>query len=482
MTEVDQTGLNLIIPTGSFEVTIRNHNENIIETLENGTVNLIKPSVMSPPYNPSQKVLFVEVGEGEKITEISAKDLSFSGNDTLKSSAIPASLSTKPPKLIELTVVVESSEPAPEPKDYLELTLSANSSKYRAYIADNQSGTSVVSELNINVVNEINKSLLGAPHSPNYFIIESLEDSEILTVIARPSVSSGFSFSGNENKYSSGINSDFISLYPNGLVTIDINISEAGGGGAETLSYNKIYHLNKENVEELSKVELTRADVNGTVIYDFSNYIINFVKYSFNFPSDNIVGTENIRLGGETLTTVEGELLKSENVFIDLGGVFIPNHINSLDIEGVKFSARVPFLANTIELDSDWCFGCEVSCHLIINLFAGGATLNILSNDNLVHSSIIKIGEDLPIKMQNDKVYLSLDSQQEIENGVRKFTVIKKKPTYATGINTPLIEVAGVVGDYVGYFEGVDLQVKGVSSGEAQEIKNILNNGVYVNA
>lgn len=481
MTGTEQEGVNLIIPTGSFEVTIRDHNENIIETLENGTVNLIKPSVMSPPYNPSQKVVFVEVGAGEKITEILANDLSFSGNDTLKSSAIPASLSSKPPKLIELTVVIESPEPVPEPKDYLELTLNGNSSKYRAYIADNQSGTSVVTELAINTVNEINKSSLGAPHNPNYFIIESLEDSEILTVITSPSVSNGLTFSGNENKYSSGINSDFIGIYPSGVV-VNINISETGGGGSESLSYNKIYHLDKENVEALSEVELTRADVNGTVIYDFSNYIINFVKYSFNFPSDNIVGTENIRLGGETLTTVEGELLKSENVFIDLGSVFIPNHVNSLDIEGAKFSARVPFLANTIELYSDWCFGCEVSCHLMVNLFTGGATLNILSNDNLVHSSIIKIGEDLPIKMQNDKVYLSLDSQQEIENGVRKFTIVKKKPTYVTGINTPLIEVAGVVGDYVGYLEGVDLQIKGVSSGETQEIKNILNNGVYVNA
>lgn len=281
-------------------------------------------------------------------------------------------------------------------------------------------------------------------------------------------------FSGNELKYSS----DSIGKNEIQQGTTNLTIDFEGSGTGETLStpFTNSYIVTGQDLADIQKFIF--LDVDGTKISK-SDFVNNLLELPFNLEEfTDKYETSQIYFGVNS-STVEGEKLLFNNIKIDLGEIDIPRLFdNSLDLE-LELELVVPFTQKRFSLDSNRCVGNKITLEMVLDVFTGNTTLNVLIGENVLISEGIKIGKEIPFQEDKFTISTGLVDNSGVINDIKNCYVEIKKPVLETQYNSNLVNKTGSVLNGNGYVISDNFKISGLSLKDSTELMSIFSQGVY---
>lgn len=277
--------------------------------------------------------------------------------------------------------------------------------------------------------------------------------------------------------------------YPPNLIRLDnVRATERKLTDGFVTNYATTYKMDRKSLDSFSDAVINMTDLSFmTGIYSRVHSIF---MIPFELPKE-LISTEPKRItnfGKHTSNVIDAEAHYTlDNKYIlPLGEIEVPEtYGNVYDFKDTEVYLHAPYVEQPIKLDPTYTVGETVSLNMAIDLYNGNSTLNI-------HSSKIE-GElvqrvNIPIKHE---IPLISDPSNIIEGRIGGFIYNK--------ITTPFIEVVrnkpyenysmfgkpmnehGIIGDYTGYVELDDTNVKTEATTSEQEmIERLLKSGVFI--
>ena len=246
-------------------------------------------------------------------------------------------------------------------------------------------------------------------------------------------------------------------------------------------SFVNLYKTNQTELTELSKVRF--YEELGQVT-DYGQYINSLYILPFDIPSDILGDTSTILLGNLD-SDVESTLINTYSFDINAGEIEVPLKYNNIyDFVNTECILHLPFL-DKVYLNTEYVVGQTITIDFTIELYSGTLTANIKSsfNNEIVASVQGLIGMNIPfIQKTNGNVINSVSNVYKNRNN-RCFIEVNRNIPYTKNNNIfggSVVEY-GKIGDYTGYIECDKIVLEtNATNQEQEEIKNLLNNGVFV--
>lgn len=244
--------------------------------------------------------------------------------------------------------------------------------------------------------------------------------------------------------------------------------------------FNRVYLASSEVLNDLSKINMFSRDANGTIVTNYTMYIVNLLNIGFELSDELELGESNIVLGDKD-TLIETTQLKSDSLKIDLGKITIPNSDSSIDIYSNSFELFLPFVEQTIALEPYECLGKVIGVEYVLDVYTGGLTINLYDGDTHFKSVKTTIGRNVPIKLLTE-INSSLSPESGVDNPLDTAYIRRTRPELVTGDYYNLISKTGVIGPhYKGYLKVDNIELNsGAPSSVKDDIINLLSRGVII--
>ena len=267
---------------------------------------------------------------------------------------------------------------------------------------------------------------------------------------------------------------------------VTVTISATHAVVTSATAFNNLYLTNDGELGNLATerfyAEKTGDGSVNVDVIDYGKQIINLLRLPFAIP-EAIQGTEKkpIQLGNKT-TTVESTPILSDTVKVNVGKITVPEtYKNVVDYRYTDCVLHLPFV-DEMKLDIEYTIGYTITIYYLVNLYTGKATM-ILSTSktgNVFHTETISIGQKLPfIQLADNSDYSSMGST--IYTGIKQayIDVISQPPVDNA---TMRVNEHGKLKDYTGYTEASTIMLTtSATVSEQEDIKQLLNQGVYIN-
>lgn len=312
-----------------------------------------------------------------------------------------------------------------------------------------------------------------------FFTIKPVEGKQITSVDGVISLSGEgereVSFTGNELEYST----DYIGKNELQQGTTNLTINFEGSGTGEDLftPFTNSYIVTGQDLADIQKFIFSEPD--GTKISK-SDFVNNLLELPFNLEEfTDKYETSRIYFGVNSSSKVEGEKLLFSNIKIDLGSIDLPSLFdNSLDLE-LGLELVVPFTQKRFSLDSNRCVGNKISLEMILDVFTGNTTLNVLNGDEVLISEGIKIGKEIPFQEDKYTISTGVGDNSGVINDIKNCYVEIKKPVLETQYNSNLVNKSGSMSEVNGYVISDNFKISGLSLKDSTELMTIFSQGVY---
>lgn len=245
-----------------------------------------------------------------------------------------------------------------------------------------------------------------------------------------------------------------------------------------TAKTQRVYMVDDKGLNELTKQaeNYYKGGVNAN--YDFTEFINQLYYLPFTVDNNLSNPTNEIDTGLWSLKAPAREM-KNNVLSIDLGEIkVIPENNNGFDYNVENIKLYLP-LVLPIQIDYQDCYKKQISINYKINLLTGSATINVLSNDNLISTFNQNVQTNLQMfSIYNNKDFGSLNSSINNELLTPYIKVNYYKPvenlvSYETLEHNKL-------SSYTNFVKTRNASVSCGTQEEQQEIENLLNGGIYI--
>ena len=254
-------------------------------------------------------------------------------------------------------------------------------------------------------------------------------------------------------------------------------------GGVETETpFNRTYLLDKTALDKFAREEMAVVDPVTNDSDSKTKYIVSMM--SFPFPIDeSLLTSEKMAVAfGKYGSNIQAHLVLTDTLPVFMGEIQLPDLKNSVELSASKFSLYMP-LMEVIELETSIFNGAKISINLLVDVYSGTSTVNIVKNGEVKPSLSVqrKIGKSLPIQTYMD-VTQAFEKSQLIENVIKTAYVEHEKKVLVEGDGMNLVKVSGKLEDATGLCFVDEIYLAGeMTVKEKADIKVLLSQGVYIN-
>lgn len=240
----------------------------------------------------------------------------------------------------------------------------------------------------------------------------------------------------------------------------------------------RLYEVNDETLDKISKKELTVFGNEAPQRYDFQAFINQLYKLPFVIPNSYLTNTDKIITGYFTVD-VPAYKINQQNYSLKIGSITVPT-TNGFDYNIKDVSLILPWLP-TIKLSSSDILGKTISITYNLSLLDGTTTVVIKSNNTVVQSFQSSIAQNLELfNIYSNRQNGSLSStlQNDLRQAYIKINYYKPVDNL---ISYPTNE-HGTLKDYKGYTKVKNVILnKSVNTVIDNMIINQLKQGVVIN-
>lgn len=240
----------------------------------------------------------------------------------------------------------------------------------------------------------------------------------------------------------------------------------------------RLYEVNDETLDKISKKELTVFGNEAPQRYDFQAFINQLYKLPFAIPDSYLTNTDKIITGYFTVD-VPAYKINQQNYSLKIGSITVPT-TNGFDYNIKDVSLILPWLP-TIKLSSSDILGKTISITYNLSLLDGTTTVVIKSNNTVVQSFQSSIAQNLELfNIYSNRQNGSLSStlQNDLRQAYIKINYYKPVDNL---ISYPTNE-HGTLKDYKGYTKVKNVILnKSVNAVIDNMIINQLKQGVVIN-
>ena len=254
-------------------------------------------------------------------------------------------------------------------------------------------------------------------------------------------------------------------------------------GGVETEApFNRTYLLDETALDQFAIEEMAVVDPVTNDTDSKTKYIVSMV--SFPFPIDeSLLTSEKMAVAfGKYGSSIQAYMVLTDTLPVFMGEIQLPDLKNSVELSASKFSLYMP-LMEVIELETSIFNGVKISINLLVDVYSGTSTVNIVKNDEVKPSLSVqrKIGKSLPIQTYMD-VTQAFEKSQLLENVIKTAYVEHEKKVLVEGDGMNLVKISGKLEDATGLCFVDEIYLAGeMTAKEMADIKVLLSQGVYIN-
>lgn len=261
-----------------------------------------------------------------------------------------------------------------------------------------------------------------------------------------------------------------------------LTISIEAIGKPETVSQiNQLYLMDDKKLGELAKAPMYLPGGEGETVTNNSLFIINLLSIPFKIDPSNTDKELEIKLGTFKIG-VKAPILKRDMITVELGEITVGGMKgNALDYVATKYELVLPYVAQPIELPPSMVVGKKIKVVYKLDAYNGDITVNVYNGGDIPFiSQKNSIGRTIPIKLVED-MSGSIGGTAEVSNPIVSAFIRRIDSELSPGIDSNLVSVEGAIGEYKGFLEvsEIDLKTKANLS-ESQQIKSLLRSGVVI--
>lgn len=246
--------------------------------------------------------------------------------------------------------------------------------------------------------------------------------------------------------------------------------------------FNVSYILTPEKLVEISDV-FEPGFIDPEQSTPLIEWVLNVLVIPFEIPAEYVGVLENINIGN-TIKQVQAPLLLDDIIEFNMGDITISNFQgNSLDYYENVYNLFLPFINDVIEIDASLIVNETINVKIILDAYTGDVTLNVYNSGvNPILSRKLELGREIPFKVLADSPLNYNNGFKGIYNGITRAYIRRERPELNESEFNNLVLLDGVLTNETGYIqvENVNLNVN-ASFEEIEGIKNLLNQGVYIN-
>ena len=233
-----------------------------------------------------------------------------------------------------------------------------------------------------------------------------------------------------------------------------------------------IFNPSTLDLMKLSKNRFT--DVEPYI--DYFNYVTNLYLMPFKIP-DKYKTTKKVILGFKD-TQITTTLINDYQIKIDIGIIKVPDlYNNSFDYLNTICTLYLPYYDN-IDIDVNYVIGKSLHIDYIYNLYIGSVTINIYSDNLLIHSINTDIKISYPYVI-NDKIrdnYIDV-----LNNDIKQAYMIVARNKPINHNNNNDVYITDMIDNYNGFITCKDIHINNFNGlqVELDMIKDKLREGIY---
>lgn len=280
----------------------------------------------------------------------------------------------------------------------------------------------------------------------------------------------------NSNIWSVSLNDDL--YYTEGVLSTSVVTSTPATPDVYS-PFNRIWHLDRDSMNELSEVMyMINPEGDNGVKYNDSKFVLNLLALPFELPSEVIGDMVDVKIG-KALTGVTSPLLLTDVVRVDLGEIEVLGLTgSSIDYVNTQFELMLPFIETSLKLEPSEVIGKTIRVEYVVDVYRGDLTVNVFNGElEPFMSKTDRIGRDIPIHLFKDVVG-SVGDFITADNGIYSASIRVATGELSEGMFSNLVTVDAEIGEYAGYVEVVNADLKGIP--RSDEVLNILKGGVVI--
>lgn len=252
----------------------------------------------------------------------------------------------------------------------------------------------------------------------------------------------------------------------------------------EVVGSNNVYLINDSSLKKINNARLQWNNENDpSLSFDYGNYILSVLELPFTIPSELVIATNNVMLGSFD-TGVEGELVKTDVINIDLGSISINGDTNSmLDYKNTVALLHLP-RAEPINIDLEYVINNTIEINYSIDCYTGNATINIKSSktNEVIITKIVSLGINVPYGTDNTSVNnINIDVGGDNEVTTPFIELVKDDVMFKDALFNIPIREEGLLDDNDGFVVVENVKLETLAKRDyKEEIKGLLSSGVII--
>lgn len=271
-----------------------------------------------------------------------------------------------------------------------------------------------------------------------------------------------------------------------GFVSFTFNVVvDDSEQGVDVVGYNNLYLIDKDIYNAVQNDRFITT-VDGDVEFDYGSYLLKTIQFPFTIGADFIGEEDFIRLATKSLDT-KAPIITNDEIELDIGEVVIPEKYgDGRDYSNVTMTLYMPYNAN-VDLNIQQCMGATLHIKYVVNAYDGSAVAIITSNktDETIMSNSFNLGFEIVVNQTQDIRTFGAISNNRSDNEVQTAYVEVQRmvPANADDIYTNLVPDFGTLENVTGYAIVDNMKITGnINYDEKQQLKSIVETGVYINA
>lgn len=232
--------------------------------------------------------------------------------------------------------------------------------------------------------------------------------------------------------------------------------------------------LYKTTDNELGQLSVERFHNEEGYLRDYGDNILKLYKLPFDIDVETI---ESAIQWGNVKTSVMSKKLTKNKFTLDLGTIIVPEKYgNAFDYKNGEVEIFLPFI-ESITTDLKTVMNKTLQFSLVVNLYSGQATVNILSNGEIVFSKDTNICLEIPfIQTTTGSNFNTLNTY--LVNDIRKVKLVITRQIPKGTVFSSSDRMLG--SDIHGYIEGniISSNYENMLSLDVYELQNKIRSGV----
>ena len=229
----------------------------------------------------------------------------------------------------------------------------------------------------------------------------------------------GFTLSSDKKTASLVFNKPYTNWTASSVISLTKQVTSVIGS-------NNVYSINDKQLKEVNNKRFVLQG-NPPTLLDYGQYILSVLQLPFKLPDEYLLAPEKIRLANVSID-VNGVVVNTDNITIDLGEIFTPNDNNNfIDYYNTTALLHLPRI-NPINISLEYVIGKTINIKYSVDCYTGLATVNIKSNDSDLNISMEKVDIGINLPMANTITGQTVDNSNISVGG-------------DNGVVTPFIEI-----------------------------------------